>query len=137
MTQAATLLATVVGQDLEVGDDGTFRIARKVAKDRVISTVDPETRHGHKTAARGFDGYKGHAAIDPDSEIITATTVSAGNAGDASVAEELIADLLDADELAGDDAAREEQSEPSPTGAERGAVYGDWTALGSVEALAL
>ena len=125
MTQAATLLATVVGQDLEVGDDGTFRIARKVAKDRVISTVDPETRHGHKTAARGFDGYKGHAAIDPDSEIITATTVSAGNAGDASVAEELIADLLDADELAGDDAAREEQSEPSPTGAERGAVYGD------------
>jgi hypothetical protein len=87
MTQAATLLATVVGQDLEVGDDGTFRIARKVAKDRVISTVDPETRHGHKTAARGFDGYKGHAAIDPDSEIITATTVSAGNAGDASVAE--------------------------------------------------
>ena len=125
MAQAATLLATVVGQDLEVGDDGTFRIVRKVAKDRVISTVDPETRHGHKTAARGFDGYKGHAAIDPDSEIITATTVSAGNAGDASVAEELIADLLDADELAGGDAAGEEQSEPSPIGAERGAVYGD------------
>jgi hypothetical protein len=28
------------------------------APDRVISTVDPEARHGHKTAARGFDGYK-------------------------------------------------------------------------------
>src|SRR5664279_5464354 len=39
---------------------GVFRIARRVARDRVISTVDPETRHGHKTAARGFDGYKGH-----------------------------------------------------------------------------
>jgi hypothetical protein len=26
--------------------------------DRVISTVDPEARHGHKTAAHGFDGYK-------------------------------------------------------------------------------
>ena len=38
------------GQDLEEGDDGVFRIARKVAKDRVISTVDPEARHGHKTA---------------------------------------------------------------------------------------
>ena len=72
-----------------------FRIARRVAKDRVISTVDPETRHGHKTAARGFDGYKGHVGIDPDTEIITATTVSAGNAGDASVAEDLISDLLD------------------------------------------
>jgi hypothetical protein len=27
------------------------------APDRVISTVDPEARHGHKTAAHGFDGY--------------------------------------------------------------------------------
>ena len=71
-----------------------FRIARRVAKDRVISTVDPEARHGHKTAARGFDGYKGHAAVDPDLEIITATTVSPGNTADGAVAEELIADLL-------------------------------------------
>ena len=75
-----------------------FRIARRVAKDRVISTVDPDTRHGHKTAARGFDGYKGHVGIDPDTEIITATTVTAGNAGDASVAEDLITDLLDTDD---------------------------------------
>ena len=92
--QAAALLATVTGQDLDCDQAGAFRIARRVAKDRVISTVDPETRHGHKTAARGFDGYKGHIGIDPDSEIITATTVSAGNAGDASVAEDLITDLL-------------------------------------------
>ena len=92
--QAAALLATVLGQDLEEGPDNVFRIARRVAKDRVISTVDPDTRHGHKTSARGFDGYKGHAAVDPDSEIITATTVTPGNAGDASVAEDLIADLL-------------------------------------------
>ena len=68
-------------------------------KDRVISTVDPDTRHGHKTSARGFDGYKGHAAVDPDSEIITATAVTPGNAGDASVAEDLIADLLDDDRV--------------------------------------
>jgi len=48
-----------------------------VAPDRVISTVDPEARHGHKTQSRNFDGYKGHVAIDPDSEIITATEVTA------------------------------------------------------------
>ena len=42
-----------------------FRIARKVAKDRVISTVDPDARHGHKTAAHGFDGYKGHVVDRP------------------------------------------------------------------------
>ena len=94
VTEAATLLATVVGQDLETGDDGSFRIARRVAKDRVISTVDPDARHGHKTAARGFDGYKGHVAIDPETELITATRVTAGNAGDASVAAELIADVM-------------------------------------------
>ena len=93
VTEAAELLATVLGQDLEE-DDGRFRIARKVAPDRVISTVDPDARHGHKTSARGFDGYKGHVAVDPDSEIITDTVVTPGNAGDASVAEDLIDDLL-------------------------------------------
>jgi hypothetical protein len=36
-----------------------FRIARKVAADRVISTVDHQARHGHKTNAHGFDGYQG------------------------------------------------------------------------------
>jgi IS5 family transposase len=123
--QAATLLATVLGQDLDQGLDTVFRIARRVAKDRVISTVDPDARHGHKSSARGFDGYKGHAAVDPDSEIITATTVTPGNAGDASVAEDLVADLLD------DDPAGHKQPPPvkpsagAAQDAERACVYGD------------
>jgi Transposase DDE domain/Transposase domain (DUF772) len=92
--QAAALLARVLGQDLETTEDGKFRIARRVAHDRVISTVDPEARHGHKTAARSFDGYKGHISIDPDSEIIVATEVTAGNVGDAQPAAKLIAEVL-------------------------------------------
>jgi IS5 family transposase len=132
VVEAAALLATVVGQDLEEGEDATLRIARKVAKDRVISTVDTQARHGHKSSAHGFDGYKGHIAIDPDSEIITATTVSAGNVGDASVAEELIADLLDRDTADRDDDARAERGEPLRTSLERGAVYGD-AAYGTAE----
>ena len=97
----------MVGQDLEVGDDGAFRIVRKVAKDRVISVVDPDARHGHKTAARKFDGFKGHVAVDPDSEVITRTVVTPGNAGDASVAANLIEDLLgDGDETEDDDGAK-------------------------------
>ena len=91
LAEAATLLATVLGQDLEDGPDGRIRIARRVAPDRVISTVDPEARHGHKTDARSFDGYKGHVALDPDAELVTATAVTPGNAGDASVAVELLA----------------------------------------------
>ncbi|CAN5484542.1 hypothetical protein BH09MYX1_BH09MYX1_67950 [soil metagenome] len=92
--QAAELLATVLGQDLEQGDDDIFRIARRVAVDRVISTVDPEARHGHKTAARGFDGYKGHISIDPDSEIIVTTEVTAGNVGDAVPAAAMLEEVL-------------------------------------------
>ncbi len=89
--EAAELLAAVVGQDLEQGPDGRMRIARRVAADRVISTVDPDARHGRKSTAGGFDGYKGHIAVDPDSEIITDT---AGNAADASTAAALIKDIL-------------------------------------------
>ncbi|MGS2617505.1 IS1182 family transposase [Micromonospora sp. LZ34] len=95
VAQAMQLLATVLGQDLEAGDDATLRIARKVAPDRVISTVDPEARHGHKTSHRGFDGYKGHIAVDPDVEVITATAVTAGNTGDVEPVAGLIADLTD------------------------------------------
>ncbi|MGH8902256.1 MAG: hypothetical protein ACRDYA_11380 [Egibacteraceae bacterium] len=71
VVEAAELLATVTGQDVEAGADGVFRIARRVAEDRVISVVDPDAGRGHKTSARGFDGYKGHIAIDPDSEVVT------------------------------------------------------------------
>ena len=34
VSEAMVLLAAVVGQDLETGEDGVFRIARRVAKDR-------------------------------------------------------------------------------------------------------
>jgi hypothetical protein len=129
VTQAGALLATVVGQDIEVGEDGILRIARKVAKDRVISTVDPETRHGHKTQAKSFDGFKGHCAIDPDSEIITETVVTPGNAGDASVADDLIADLVADDENSGN-VSNGDESEDLVVGDEvatneRAIVYGD------------
>ncbi len=126
VAQAAALLAAVVGQDLDEGADGVFRIARRVAKDRIISTVDPDARHGHKTSARGFDGYKGHVAVDPDSELITATAVTAGNLGDGQAVDALLAEeLASADDLSIED-------EP-PAGSERSpappdeplAVYGD------------
>jgi IS5 family transposase len=94
LAEAATLLATVLGQDLEEGPDGRIRIARRVSPDRVISTVDPDARHGHKTSHHSFDGYKGHVALDPDHELVTAVTVTPGNAGDASVAAALLADEL-------------------------------------------
>jgi hypothetical protein len=127
VTEAATLLLTVLGQDLEERSDGVFGIARHVAPNRVISTVDPETRHGRKTQAHGFDGYKGHIAIDPDSELVTATVVSAGNVGDAGPAPELLADLLEEPVATKEPVATEETS-PSPEPAAdacRPIAYGD------------
>jgi hypothetical protein len=132
LAQAAELLAGVTGQDLEQDPAGVFKIARRVAPDRVISTVDPDARHGHKTSARGFDGYKGHIAADPDSEIITATQATAGNSGDAEVAESLLADLLpdDQDSAPGQDSGR--TAAPAAAGEDPPAVYGD-AAYGSGE----
>jgi hypothetical protein len=95
---AADLLALVAGQDVEEGDDGTFRIVKKVAKDRVISTVDTEARHGHKSANRHFDGYKAHICIDPSSELIDEVAVTAANAPDADAVEDLLASHADDDD---------------------------------------
>jgi hypothetical protein len=137
VAQAAELLATVTGQDLEQGPAGVFRIARRVAPDRVISTVDPDARHGHKTSARGFDGYKGHIAIDPDSEIITATGATPGNSGDAEAAESLLADLLPGDQGSGASEAGTASGMGGPAageGEDQPAVYGD-AAYGSGELL--
>jgi Transposase DDE domain/Transposase domain (DUF772) len=94
--EAARLLATVTGQDIEETPDGRFRIVAGTAPDRIISTVDPQARHGHKTAAHGFDGDKAHVAIDPDSEVICAAEVSPATSGDAAVAPTLLDDLTPA-----------------------------------------
>lgn len=64
--RAVALLALIAGQDVEWipdpdddnGGGGRWQIARKVAEDRVICTVDPETRHAHKTRQRRQDGLK-------------------------------------------------------------------------------
>lgn len=64
---AVALLALVAGQDVEPGDGpGKWRIAQRTAPDRVISTVDPEARHAHKTRRSYRDGFKAHVAAEPD-----------------------------------------------------------------------
>jgi len=89
---AVGLLALVAGQDVEPGDtDGTWRIAQRVAKDRVISTVDPEARHMHKSRSEYRDGYKAHIAVEPTTGIITASTLTPANTSDAATGLALVA----------------------------------------------
>ena len=85
--QAVALLALIAGQDVEPaedsdGTDGRWRIARRVASDRVISTVDPDTRHAHKTVHRRQDGFKAHLAVEPDTGIITDCAMTKANGAD-------------------------------------------------------
>jgi IS5 family transposase len=81
--EAVALLALVAGQDVEPGTrPGSWRIARQVARDRVISTVDPQARHTRKTAAAKRDGYKGHIAVEPESGLVTECALTAANAPD-------------------------------------------------------
>jgi IS5 family transposase len=79
--EAVALLALVAGQDVEPaegsdGTDGRWRIARQVAPDRVISTVDPDARHAHKSRERRQDGFKAHVVVEPDTGLITNTALT-------------------------------------------------------------
>jgi hypothetical protein len=97
--QAVALLALVAGQDVEPaegsdGTDGRWRIARKVAEDRIVSTVDPDARHTRKSPEARRDGYRAHLAADPDTGIITdeELTKAAGTENsDPAVAERFLA----------------------------------------------
>lgn len=134
--EAVALLALVAGQDVEPvpdsdGRDGRWRIARRVVPDRVISTVDPDARHAHKSRARRQDGFKAHVVIEPDTGLITATalTKAAGpGSTDAGVGVGLLARDTTIEQAATDAATRQEARDPLQ-------VLGD-TAYGTGPALA-
>ena len=107
---AVALLALVAGQDVEPaeGSDGTggrWRIARKVAEDRVISTVDTQARHTRKSPEARRDGYRAHVADDPETGIITdekLTRAAGAENSDAAVAAEFVAAEAAASRPSGD-----------------------------------
>jgi hypothetical protein len=96
---ALALLALVAGQDVEPaegsdGTDGRWRIARKVAEDRVISTIDPDARHTRKSPENRRDGYRAHVAACPETGIITGeqlTRAAGEDNSDAAAAARLLA----------------------------------------------
>jgi len=106
------LLALVAGQDVEPaegsdGTDGRWRIARKVAPDRIVSTVDPDARHTRKSPENRRDGYRAHVAAEPETGIVTdeALTKAAGSENsDPAVAEKFLAAEGDTCQWYGDSA---------------------------------
>jgi IS5 family transposase len=91
-TAALGLLALVAGQDVEQDCDGTWKIAQRVAPDRIISTVDPEARHMRKSRSEYRDGYKAHIAIEPETGLVTKAILTRANVADGPTGTELLAD---------------------------------------------
>ena len=97
LREAAALLRVVTEQDIKEDEKG-IRIRDGVAKDRVLSVVDPEMRHGRKSASKKVDGYKVHvAAGGDDGGFITAVVVTAANKGEG----ERLGELIDSTEEKG------------------------------------
>jgi hypothetical protein len=104
--EAVALLALIAGQDVEPaadsdGSDGRWRIARRVAEDRVISTIDPDARHAHKTVHRRVDGFTAHVLVEPDTGLITDTRLTAATGPANSEATVGLALLADDDTVTG------------------------------------
>jgi hypothetical protein len=100
---AVALLALVAGQDVEPGQrPGSWRIARKVATDRVISAVDPQARHTRKTNAQRRDGYKAHLAAEPETGLVTACVLTAANLPNGPTGLQLLAGEAPGLEVLGD-----------------------------------
>jgi IS5 family transposase len=96
LQEAQTLLGDLLAQDIDTSDDdgGGPKIKRGTAKDRIISTTDPEMRHGHKSHSKGFDGYKAGIVVDEDG-VILATDARPGNTHDSEGAKELLEDAAE------------------------------------------
>ena len=135
---AVALLALVAGQDVEPaegsdGTDGRWRIARKVAEDRVISVNDPDARHTRKSQHARRDGYRAHVAACPETGIITdekLTGASGQDNSDPAVAGEFLDGEADAGGAGGTG-----EADPGSAGSGDGegiAWYGD-TAYGTGE----
>lgn len=90
---AVAVAQTVRDQDVETTPENVVQLRRGVAKGRRISVEDSEMRHGRKSRSHLFDGYKRHILRDLDSGLVRAVGITAANAPEASVTEDLLADL--------------------------------------------
>lgn len=88
---AHKLLSELLGQDFDVDQDGVPRLHHGTRSGRIISTVDPEMRHGRKSSQTRFDGYKLSAATSNTAEpLILAVHVASAGESDGPQAKRLI-----------------------------------------------
>lgn len=76
------LLTKILGDDVEEDADDGAHLAQGTAQDRIVSLTDPEMRHGRKSTAHRFDGFKVSVSMDQASELILDIDDLAANDGD-------------------------------------------------------
>jgi hypothetical protein len=64
------LLTKILGDDVVTDEQGEPQIGEGTAPDRIISLTEPEMRHGRKSSAHRFDGFKVVVSTDQSSELI-------------------------------------------------------------------
>lgn len=64
------LLTKILGDDILTDEEGKSQIAQGTAPDRIISLTEPEMRHGRKSKAHRFDGFKVVVSSEQSSELI-------------------------------------------------------------------
>jgi len=93
VNQTLSIARQIEAQDVEVTADGLPVLRRGVAKDRRISIEDPTMRHGRKSSAVKFNGYKRHVLMDLDSGLVRAVGLTPANVPEAWVSDAISADL--------------------------------------------
>jgi hypothetical protein len=63
-------------------DHGDPQLGEGTAPDRIISVTDPEMRHGHKSQAQRFNGFKTAVTTDVESELILDVADLPASSGD-------------------------------------------------------
>src|SRR2546426_672311 len=90
-------ITQILTQDTEPdpeGGPGGRRIKKQVAPDRRISLEDQDMRHGRKSSAKTFNGFKEHFAVDLDSKVTREVVIRPANEPEHE-AVELLAETLE------------------------------------------
>jgi hypothetical protein len=90
-------ITQIIAQDTEPDPDGgpgSKRITPQVAPDRRISIEDADMRHGRKSSAKTFHGFKEHVVVDLDSTVIREVVVRPANEPE-HAAVDLLAETLE------------------------------------------
>ena len=96
MQEMMETITHLIAQDTEPdpeGGPGGRRIKKHVAPDRRISIEDTDMRHGRKSSAKTFNGFKEHFAVDLDSKVIREVVVRPANEPEHEAVELLAAEL--------------------------------------------